>query len=150
MVKLYKVIITIVLLFSFINMLAMLVINVMKGIHAYASLFESQQERPGLEIMEIVDGLLMVLLLMIMNIGFVKLFLPDSKLAKTIDLPWLKINSFSQLKMLLIETILTTLVIIFATNVVKEEGSLQWTDILIPTAVVLLALTVKFVKDKEH
>ena len=130
MVKLYKVIITVILLFSFINTLAMLAINLIKGVHAYTSFFESDTVRPGLEIMQIVDGLLMVLLLMIMNIGFLKLFLPDSKLAKTIDLPWLKINSFSQLKMLLIETILTTLVIIFATNVVKEEGNLQWTDVL--------------------
>ena len=56
-------------------------------------------------------------------------------MAKDLDLPWLRINSFSQLKMLLIETILTTLVIVFATTVIKEEGRLQWNDILIPVAV---------------
>jgi uncharacterized membrane protein YqhA len=128
----------------------MLVLNVQKGFHAYSNLFKPGVERPGVEIMEAVDGLLLVLLLLIMNIGFLQLFLPDSKMAKTIDLPWLKINSFSQLKMLLIETILTTLVIIFGTTVVKQEGNLNWNDILIPAAVFLFALSVKFVKDDQH
>jgi len=145
----YKVIITIILLFSFLTVLAMLAITFLKGIHVYSHLFSPTETRPGIAIMEIVDGLLMVLLLLIMNIGFLKLFLPNSKLSMAIDLPWLKINSFSKLKMLLIETILTTLVVVFATNVVKNDGNLEWKDILIPVSVFLLALTINFVKE-EH
>jgi len=147
--NIYKVIISVILLFSFLNVLAMLALNFLRGIHVYSHLFSPDELRPGITIMEIVDGLLLTLLLLIMNIGFLKLFLPNSKFAKAIDLPWLKISSFSQLKMLLIETILTTLVVVFATNVVKNDGNLEWKDILIPTSVFLLALTINFVKE-EH
>ena len=77
MQKVYKVIISIILLFSFVNVLAMLALNFMKGFHAYLHLFNSTTVRPGIEIMEIVDGMLLVLLLLIMNIGFLKLFLPE-------------------------------------------------------------------------
>ena len=150
MLRVYKIIISIILLLSFINVLAMLALNIMRAFHAYADLFNGGLHRPGLEIMELVDGLLMVLLLLIITIGFLKLFLPDSKISKAIDLPWLRVNSFTQLKMLLIETILTTLVVLFATHVVKSDANLKWEDILIPIAVFLLALTIKFVKDKEH
>jgi uncharacterized membrane protein YqhA len=128
----------------------MLAINFVRGIHAYTHLFDPETSRPGLEVMEIVDGLLLVLLLLIMNIGFMKLFLPNSKWALSLDLPWLKINSFSQLKMLLIETILTTLVIVFATTVIKEDGRLKWNDIVLPTAIFLFALTIKSVKEEGH
>ena len=150
MLRAYKIIISVILLLSFLNVLAMLTLNIMRAVHAYAGLFKTGELRPGLEIMELVDGLLMVLLLLIMTIGFLKLFLPDSKMAKAIDLPWLRINSFSQLKMLLIETILTTLVVLFATHVVKSDGNLEWQDILIPVSVFLFALTISFVKDKDH
>jgi uncharacterized membrane protein YqhA len=150
MEKIYRVIITIILLFSFLNVVAMLTLNFMRGVHAYTHLFDSENPRPGLEIMEIVDGLLLVLLLLIMNIGFMKLFLPDSKWSQSLDLPWLKINSFSQLKMLLIETILTTLVIVFATTVIKEDGRLKWNDIVLPAAIFLFALTIKSVKEDGH
>ena len=150
MLRAYKIIISFILLLSFLNVLAMLTLNIMRAVHAYAGLFKTGELRPGLEIMELVDGLLMVLLLLIMTIGFLKLFLPDSKMAKAIDLPWLRINSFSQLKMLLIETILTTLVVLFATHVVKSDGNLEWQDILIPVSVFLFALTISFVKDKDH
>ena len=132
------------------NLLAMLAINIVKAVHIYSNLFSPATERPGIEVMELVDGLLFVLLLLIMNIGFLKLFLPESKLAKMIDLPWLKIDSFSQLKVLLIETILTTLVIVFAATVIRRDGKLEWQDVLIPVAVFLFALTVKFFKEKEH
>jgi uncharacterized membrane protein YqhA len=150
MQTIYRIIIGIILFFSFLNVLAMLAINVSNAIHVYVNLFHPSTERPGVEVMEIVDGMLLVLLLLIMNVGFLKLFLPQSKLSKMIDLPWLKMNSFSQLKHLLIETILTTLVVIFAATVVKEQGRLQWIDIIIPLSVLLLALTVKFVKDDNH
>jgi uncharacterized membrane protein YqhA len=150
MLRVYKIIISIILLLSFVNVLAMLALNILKAVHAYASLFTFGPHRPGLDLMELVDGLLMVLLLLIMTIGFLKLFLPDSRMSKAIDLPWLRVNSFTQLKMLLIETILTTLVVLFATHVVKSDGNLKWEDILIPISVFLLALTIKFVKDKEH
>jgi uncharacterized membrane protein YqhA len=150
MQKIYRVIISIILLFSFLNVVAMLILNFMRAIHAYSHLFDSENTRPGLEIMEVVDGLLLVLLLLIMNIGFMKLFLPESKWARSLDLPWLKINSFSQLKMLLIETILTTLVIVFATTVIKEDGKLNWNDIVLPSAIFLFALTIKSVKEEGH
>ena len=150
MLRVYKIIISVILSLSFINVLAMLTLNILRAVHAYADLFKGGLHRPGLEIMELVDGLLMVLLLLIMTIGFLKLFLPDSKISRAIDLPWLRINSFSQLKMLLIETILTTLVVLFATHVVKSDGNLKWEDIMIPVAVFLFALTIKFVKDKDH
>ena len=146
----YQIIISFILFFSFLNVLAMLAININHAVRIYFHLFDESTERPGVGVMEIVDGMLLVLLLLIMNIGFLKLFLPQSKLSKMIDLPWLKISSFSQLKHLLIETILTTLVVIFAATIVKEEGRLQWIHLLIPVSVFLLALTVKFVKDEEH
>jgi uncharacterized membrane protein YqhA len=106
--------------------------------------------RPGLELLHSLDLFLISLVLMILALGVAKLFLLRSRpgARRIVDLPsWLQIESFSDLKFLLWETILTTLLVaalpILATGLFEK---LDWTALVVPATVLLLALSLYFMR----
>jgi len=72
---------------------------------------------PGLLLFQSLDLFLIGFLFLIFSLGFFQLFYPKpSRLMTTIDdiaPDWLKVKNFTQLKLILWDTVLTTLVIIF-------------------------------------
>ena len=88
------------------------------------------------------------LVLVVLGLGIAKLFLlPPSSKAHA-DLPvWLRIERISELKVLLWETILTTLLIAGLSQLVVGLFSrLDWTILLMPVAILILALSLFFMK----
>lgn len=137
------VIITLVLL----NSMVFIAIAVHKSITAYIMVGTGKLEgKPGVLLAESLDSFMVALFFIIFSIGISKLFLPGSSFLSGYDLPWLKIENFSQLKYLLWEVLLTTLFVIFGAQVILHEEHLEWTMLIMPAAILMLALAFKLLK----
>ena len=69
------------------------------------------ESHPGLSILESLDVFLVALVFLIFALGIAKLFLPEPSEKGGLRLPnWMQIQNFTQLKLLLWEAVLTTLV----------------------------------------
>src|SRR5262249_30986841 len=119
--------------------------------HAYAHVLDqsiSNEQRPGLELLHSLDFLFVSLVLLVLGLGIAKLFLlhPDSR--QHADLPvWLRIESIAELKVLLWETILTTLLIAGLSELIEGLFTrLDWTTLMTPVAILILALSLFFMK----
>jgi uncharacterized membrane protein YqhA len=98
---------------------------------------------PGVELLHSLDLFLVSLVLMILALGVAKLFLLPPTAHPSAHLPdWLHIETFSDLKFILWETILTTLLIAaLPVLVAGMEEDLDWTALVIPAAILLLAFS---------
>ena len=63
-----------------------------------------------------------------------------------IQIAWLQPKSFSDLKHVLWEAVLTTLVVLVAITIVEKEDSLQWTHLVAPAAIALIAVASRMLK----
>lgn len=133
--------------FTFLNALAFVGISVYRSGHAYWLLVRGEmEERPGVHLVEALDGFLLAFMFLIFAIGFGKLFLPDHALLRRIQIAWLQPKSFSDLKHVLWEAVLTTLVVLVAITIVEKEDSLQWTHLVAPAAIALIAVASRMLK----
>ena len=62
------------------------------------------------------------------------------------ELPWLKVENFSELKYIMWEMLLTTLFVYFGAQVVIAGDHLDWTMLITPASILMLALALKFIK----
>jgi len=100
-----------------------------------------------------VDLFLIAMVFFVLAIGIMLLFAdPDKEFP--VNLPaWLRVKNFMQLKSILWEAILTTLVIAFLTTVARKKinGEIIDTEMLIvPAGILLIALSLYFLKKGEH
>lgn len=147
MIKIYKSTISVISLTMFANFLFTAGLGVFKTIHAYSILYsEGIKGRPGLEIVESLDLFLVALVFLILSLGFMKLFNPDFAGFKKIVLPWLSIDNFFQLKHLTWNAILLTLLITSATHILRANGDLDWSMLIIPGVVFLFSVSSKMLK----
>src|SRR5690606_14023147 len=108
--------------FTFLNALAFVTISAIRSVHAYLLLVKGKvDERPGVHLVEALDGFLLAFVFLIFAIGFGKLFLPDHRLLRSVQIAWLQPKSFSDLKHILWEAVLTTLVVLVAISVVEQK-----------------------------
>ncbi len=129
------------------NSLVFIGIAIYKSIHAYILIAQGRmEEKPGILIAEALDSFLVSLFFIIFSIGIAKLFLPNINFLKGYDLPWLKLDSFSSLKLVLWEMLLTTLFVFFAASVIISGENLEWTTLITPASILMLALAYKFLK----
>lgn len=138
----------VVVVISILHSLAFLFLGARIAIHAYhlmvSRVAAGENVRPGLELLHSLDFLLIALVLLILGLGVAKLFLlPPSAVARRIyALPtWLNMETFSELKVLLWETILVALVV-FALPTLSSDlaGRLEWSALILPAAITLMAL----------
>jgi uncharacterized membrane protein YqhA len=138
---------------ALLDAMAYMVLGIRIAFHAYAHLLDEiggslPENRPGLELLHSLDFVFVSLVLLVLGLGIAKLFLlaPDAK--ANADLPaWLRIERISELKVLLWETILTTLLIAGLSElVVGLFTRLDWTVLLTPIAILILALSLFFMK----
>ncbi len=147
---LLRFIILIICFFTFINALVFAGISVYRSVHAYVLIYQGKvEERPGIHLVESLDGFLLSIVFLIFAIGFGKLFLPDLKLLKSIHVTWLEPKNFSDLKQILWEAILTTLVVLFAILIVQDIKNLGWNHLVIPGSVALIAIGLKMLKSSH-
>jgi len=116
--------------------------------HVVSGASGASEQRPGVELLHSLDYFLVSLVLMILGLGVAKLFLLPSTTHRSSRLPsWLNVESFSDLKFLLWETILTTLLI--AALPMLSAGlfeKLGWSALVAPAAIMLLALSLYLMK----
>jgi uncharacterized membrane protein YqhA len=142
-----KIAITIIVVFIFLNSFVFVGLGVYKSIHAYTLIAQQRmEERPGIYMAEALDSFLIALVFIVFSIGVTKLFLPDTIPVKGFELAWLKFESFTALKLILWEMLLTTLFVFFATDMVVKSQHLEWNLLIIPGSILMLALAYKFIK----
>jgi uncharacterized membrane protein YqhA len=131
--------------------IAFLALGTKIALHAYMMILGQGETtaaaRPGLELLHSLDFLFVSLVLMILSLGVAKLFLLDPT-KQTVPLPpWIQIDNVTELKVLLWETILTTLLIVAMSDLVTNLGqTLAWTVLIVPIAILILALGLYFMK----
>lgn len=109
----------------------------------------------GIKLVEMLDLFMVAFMFFVIGLGFSKLFLPSSILSRFLDRlrpSWLNVSNFTELKMLLWEVLLTAIVIVFVGDVYMAEGHYNWTMLLIPSAILLLSISMFLIKrgDKKE
>lgn len=147
MYKIIRVAIYVIVCVILLNSLFFIVVGVYKSVHAYILLAQGRLElKPGVMIAESLDGFMIALFFIIFSIGVSKLFLPNSNLIKGYDLPWLKIDNFSQLKYIMWEVLITTIFVYFGARIIIAGEHLEWSLLVIPASILMLALAYKLLK----
>ena len=150
MYRIIKIVLFIIVGFVLLNSLFFVGMSVYKSIHAYILLAHGEMdERPGIIIAESLDGFMIALFFLIFSMGIARLFLPKSEFIKGYELPWLKIEDFSQLKLILWEVLLTTLFVFFAARILIVENNLDWNILIIPASVLMLSIAYKLLKQSH-
>lgn len=105
---------------------------------------------PGLKLVKSLDVFLIGFLFLIFSIGFSQLFIPKpSKIMNLMDSitpAWLRVENFTQLKIILWDTVLTTLVVMFVADIVSAKGEYVWELMVIPIAILLISLSRYLIK----
>lgn len=124
-----------------------LALGVVRSAHAFAVLLhgggaEDGRDRPGLHFAESVDLLLFSLVLIVLAVGTASLFLVVSREEQASELPpWMRVKSLTELKLVLWEALLATLVVTTATEVIADLPNLQWRHLLLPGVVLTLSVS---------
>jgi uncharacterized membrane protein YqhA len=131
-----------------------LVLGVLRAVQAYRHLFTPDglqpEARPGVHIAESVDALLFSLVLLVLSLGTASLFLTTSDTEESRKLPdWMRVKSLTELKLLLWEAILATLVVAAASGVIAALPHLEWKLLVLPAAILLLSVSYFLLKRTE-
>ena len=138
--------------FTLINSVVFLLVGARYSIEGYALLyrhvFVEETANPRMPILESLDWFLVALVFLIFSLGIAKIFIgydgsPDA-------LPgWLRIHDFKELKILLWETILVTLVVWSIIAVARKVDALTWESLVLPVVVLVLAVGLFLMRGKE-
>ena len=148
--KTIRIAISVIVILVLLNSLFFIVVAVYKSVHAYILVAHGRmEEKPGVLIAESLDSFMIALFFIIFAMGISKLFLPNSNFIKGYDLPWFKVENFSQLKYIMWEMLLTTLFVYFSSMIVIAGSHLDWTLLIIPASILMLAVAYKFIKQSH-
>lgn len=147
MLKILKFTILAVLYIIILNSFLFIGISVYRSVHAYVLVAQGKmEERPGVHLAESLDGFLIALVFIVFSMGVAKFFVPNSGFLKGYELPWLKLDSFSSLKLILWEMLLTTMFVFFAAKLVISGDNLDWSILITPAAILMLSIAYKLIK----
>jgi uncharacterized membrane protein YqhA len=149
-----RLITTLIVIFTLINSFALILVGAflsVKGIIGIVRGGIGTEAHPALMILESLDVFLIALVFLIFAIGIAKLFHPgsDEELSGVVP-SWLNIHNFGELKLVLWEAIMTTLVVLFAAEIVKHGGEFSWTMMVIPASILLLSVSMFVLKKSEE
>jgi uncharacterized membrane protein YqhA len=106
----------------------------------------------AINLLRAVDIFLVAIVFFVMALGFFILF-DDHDTHLTVKLPeWLRVKNFTQLKIILWEAILTTLVVTWLVSLVEKKVSGAAFDIqslIIPGGILIIAVSLFFLKKGE-
>jgi uncharacterized membrane protein YqhA len=108
---------------------------------------EAHERAVTVPVLEAVDAFLFGIVLVIfaygIAIGFV-FSLPEDYGRRLPN--WMKIEGVSQLKGILSEVVVVVLIVIFARIVVEANGQLQWTMLVLPASILLIAVALRMIE----
>jgi uncharacterized membrane protein YqhA len=112
----------------------------------------SEEHRPGMYLLKGLELFLVSMVFMIFSLAILRLFIAYGDGDEHLP-PWLKIHNFKELKLLLWETIIVTLVVFSLTKMASIE-SLTWTALILPGIILMLTVGLFLMKksssDDEH
>jgi len=132
-------------LFCALNAVAFVAIGVVRAVAGYVGLVHGPPwegaHAPGVELAKSIDSFLLAMVFFVFSIGVTTLFVarPDSRMLENIP-EWMQMKSLSQLKFMLWEAIMATLVVTSVEGFAVSTGELTWTVLLVPGAVLILSL----------
>ena len=131
-----------------------LVLGVLRAVQAYRLLFTpgglAPEARPGVHIAESVDALLFSLVLLVLSLGTASLFLTTTDPEDMQKLPeGMRVKSLTELKLLLWEAILATLVVAAASGIIAALPNLEWKLLVLPVAILVLSVSYFLLKRTE-
>jgi uncharacterized membrane protein YqhA len=151
-----KIIIGTIALFLFASGFALTAVGIYEFASTFSYLFDGSEHTAGLMAMGLlhaVDVFLVAIVLLVMSIGMWVLF-SDPGEPLPVKIPeWLRVKSFIQLKVLLWEAVLTTLVVSFLATLFYKKmhgDSIVVTDLILPGAILLIAISLFFLKKGEE
>lgn len=149
----FRFIIAIPVITSFVIAILFIVMGVYETVHGIIGVLKGQAHsefRPGLMLFEALDIFLIGFLFLIFAIGFAQLFfLKPSKFMDWVDSftpEWLKVHNFTDLKLILWDTVLTTLVFLCIGDIYTASGVYTWELLMTPIAIFLISLSKFLIK----
>jgi uncharacterized membrane protein YqhA len=146
----------VIVLFASLHAIGFLVIGVAHAIRAYVHLAQGHMGgdeviRPGLEMLQSLDSMIIALVLVVFAAGTAKIFLlSDSGTGVDSKLPgWLRIHSFHELETLLWETILLAMLVAGLPLIAEAMHQPEWNMLILPLSILILAVSLFFVRRKE-
>ncbi len=112
----------------------------------------STSEPPSLMLLEAVDSFLLSFVFFIFSFGLYKIFfLTDVNYPKDKLPRWLQMESIFELKALLWQSVLTTMVIIFLNNAVitMSHNEMSWQFLMLPSSILIISIALYFLKLAE-
>ena len=125
-----------------------LVVSGLKIAKAVSLLIENQGH-PGFYLMEAIDTILLSIVIFILSGGIYKLFVGNENTFSS-SLVFSKLTNFKELKVMLWEALLLTLTVWCVLGFYfSREGTIGYEKLVVPGAILLLALALKLIKDKD-
>jgi len=109
-------------------------------------------EPPSLLLLEAVDSFLLSFVFFVFSFGLYKIFfLSDSHEMKNSLPRWLRLESIFELKALLWQSVLTTLVVIFLNSAVImiSKNQMSWEFLVLPGSIMIISVALYFLKLAE-
>lgn len=152
-----KLVVSVIAAFVFVAGLVLMVLGVLDFVQAFAHITDTDRKHfvglMGVAVLQAVDLFLIAIVLFVFSLGLLMLFAkPDEPIP--IKVPeWLRIKNFMHLKLILWEAILTTLVVSYLAGLVKmkiHDDKIDYDSLYIPGGILLIALSLYFLKKGEH
>lgn len=153
------IIIKVIAFFVFVSGVTFSILGVYDFAHAFSYLSHDNKSGIvgfiGIGLLRSVDLFLIAIVLFVFSIGLLVLFFGRDETAFPQKIPaWLRVKDFIELKALLWEAILTTLVVSYLTGLAERRlngGELVVQDLIVPGAILLIAISLFFLKKgKKH
>jgi uncharacterized membrane protein YqhA len=144
--------VVVIVVVALLDAIGAMVLGVQGALHAYALILTGNKgggtQRPGIEMLHSLDFLIVAMVLVVLALGIAKLFLRGpAEHDKSVLPAWLRIDSITELKVLIWEMILTTLLIVAMSELSEAlYGQPTWTILLTPVAILMLAVSLFFMK----
>ncbi len=143
---------SIAVVFMLLNSIIYLIVGAVQSIHGYIEFFNAgflpnEETRPGIHLLEGLDFVMISLVFLIFGLGIARLFLFSNAKAEHIP-AWLNVRDLKELKILLWETILVTLVILCVSGLVKNPST-SWEVLILPGVILILSLALFLMRGKE-
>lgn len=138
---------------TLINSIIFLIVGVIHSIEGYKHFFDFLTDSdtitgPGIYLLEALDSFLVSMVFLVFALGMMKIFIHYHKTNDGLP-KWLHIHDFRELKIILWETVLVTLVVFSVTTVAKAHSLLSWQNIILPLIVLILSLSLLLVKKSD-
>ncbi|HEY7254930.1 MAG TPA: YqhA family protein [Methylomirabilota bacterium] len=138
--------------FTLINSVVFLISGVHQSIEGYRSILRhlggEEIVGPRMPLLESLDSFLAALVFLIFGLGIVKIFIAHDRVIEGLP-SWLQIHSFRELKILLWESILITIVVMSMGTVARQLQSPTWDVLVLPAVVLVLAFGLFLMRMRE-